>query len=410
MTPTPAQPRTPRVASLGPQLLAIGPLLGGVGDTFAQTVSHLSSDGRWTVNVDIADTSSWPFIRAVALLHRHRSALRRADVVHVEFGSNDAVVFWVALLLSFTDVPVLVVPHDHPLLVHAPAAGLLPLTSRWCRRIGYRLLSPLLDRHLRRSLLARSSAVAVLSDEARAGWTTAVTGELFVIPLGESPLSSLPPISPSSADYVLFAGFLGRSKGVDVLLRAWREVCDEADLDLVIAAEPSSIDDPELAALTDEAHGWPRPPRWVGFLPTERELEDTIAQAAVVVLPYRRSSPASGILARAMLEGRPVVASAVPAATRAIEDGVSGILTTPGDVGALATALRRLLTDGDRRDALGTAARARGAELFSSSRQVELLVDAYDRLVGSRRTAVPAHARDPSDQSQHSTRTNALRP
>jgi glycosyltransferase involved in cell wall biosynthesis len=389
MTPAPMSPGTQAPTSPTPQLLAIGPREGGVGDSFAQTMSHVSSNGRWTVSVTTADPSSWPLIHAIALLHRHRSALRRADVVHVEFGSNDAVVFWIAFLISFTDVPMLVVAHDHPLLAHSPAAGLLPVTSRWCRRIGYRLLSPLLDRHLRRSLLARSGAVAVLSEEARAGWMRAVTGDLFVIPHGEFPLSSRPPISPSSADYVLFAGFLGPSKGLDVLLGAWREVCDEAELDLIIAAEPALTDDPELAVLADEAREWPRPPRWVGFLPTDRELQDAIAQAAIVVLPYRRSSPASGILARAMLEGRAVVASSVPAATRAIENAVSGVLTTPGDVGDLATALRPLLTGGDRRDALGDAARTRAGELFSSSRQAELLVDAYDRLAGSRRPIEP---------------------
>jgi glycosyltransferase involved in cell wall biosynthesis len=385
MSPVPTSAGT-RASSVSAQkLLAIGPRDGGVGDSFAQTMSHVASDGQWTVRVTTADAGSWPLINAVALLHRHRSALRQADVVHVEFGSNDAVVFFIAFLLSFTALPMLVVAHDHPLLVHAPAAGLLPGTSRWCRRIGYRLLSPLLDRRLRRSLLGRSGAVAVLSDEARAGWIRAVTGELFVIPHGEFPLSSRTPVSPSSADYVLFAGFLGPSKGLDVLLRAWREVCGDAELDLVIALEPALIDDPELAALADEARGWSRPPRWVGFLPTESELQDAIAQAAIVVLPYRRSSPASGILARAMLEGRAVVASSVPAATRAIENGVSGVLTIPGDVGDLATALRPLLTGAERRDAIGIAAGARAGKLFSSSRQAELLVGGYDRLVASRR-------------------------
>jgi glycosyltransferase involved in cell wall biosynthesis len=389
MTPTPTSAGAPTARSRTPQLLAIGPQAGGVGDSFAQTMSHVVSDGRWAARVMSAEASNWPLIHAVVLLHRHRSGLRRADVVHVEFGSNDTLVFWVAFLLSLTDVPVLVVAHDHPLLVHAPAVGLLPVTRRWCRRIGYRLLSPLLDRHLRRSMLGRSGAVAVLSHEARAGWMRAVTGELFVIPHGEFPLSSRPPVSPSSAGYVLFAGFLGPSKGLDILLRAWRELCREGELDLIIAAEPSSIDDPELVALADEAEGWPRPPRWVGFLPTERELQDAIAQAAIVVLPYRRSSPASGILARAMLEGRAVVASSVPAATVAIENGVSGVLTEPGDVADLVGALRPLLISGEQRDALGAAACARARELFSSSRQAELLVGAYDRLLGSRRSVEP---------------------
>ena len=56
-------------------------------------------------------------------------------------------------------------------------------------------------------------------------------------------------------------------------------------------------------------------------------------------------------------------------------DGVEGLLVPPGDVDALAVALRRLITDPALRERLGTSARARGRREFT----VGVVADAYER-------------------------------
>jgi glycosyltransferase involved in cell wall biosynthesis len=360
-------------------VVVFGPETGGVGDSFSQTVAHLSKASEWQVSIERVPEATVPSRGAAAVMHRYRRHLRAADVVHVEFGSNDMTLFWLALLMTLRRRTVAVVIHDFPLLVNHPAAGMLSCSKRWKSIVGYRVLSPLLDRLLKRLLLHRAGMVAVMSEDARAGWSKLVSGELLAIPHGSFPRSDAA-VPPSRAHYVLFAGFMGPSKGVDVLLDAWEQVSVRSERELVIAGASGSAPDPELERMKRRSETWVKPPRWVGFVESERELEDLIAQAAVVVLPYRRSSPASGILVRSMLEGRAIVATHIPAAEQTLRNQVDGLLVRPGEAGCLAKALEEMLSDPAERDRLGTSARERADSLFSSTKQCELLLGAYEHL------------------------------
>lgn len=355
------------------RVLALGPAGGGVGDSFAQTMEHLQASDHCPIDVSRIRESRVPFAGARAAMREHREAIQRAEAIHVEFGSNDKTVFWLAWLLSRRR-SVTVVIHDYPLLVRHPAAGLLGSASRWRSILGHRVLSPLGDRWLKRGLLRRAGAVVVMNEEAARGWRETTRTEPLVIPHGTFPPSDRA-TAPSDAGYALFAGFIGPAKGVDVLLEAWRRVGPRLPLELVVAGEP----DATLHAKKAELEASEKPPNWLGFIESERELQRTIANAAVVVLPYRRSSPASGILARAMLEGRPVIATRVPAAQAAIRHDVEGILVEPEDVEGLAAALERLALHPEQRDGLGAAARSRAGTLFSDRRQVEVLMNGYAR-------------------------------
>ncbi len=78
----------------------------------------------------------------------------------------------------------------------------------------------------------------------------------------------------------------------------------------------------------------------------------------------------------------PVVASNVHGIPDVVEDGVSGTLVPPKDVGALSGALLRLLRDGEERRRMGLAARELVASRYSwtdCTRRMEAL---YDELVG----------------------------
>jgi glycosyltransferase involved in cell wall biosynthesis len=59
-----------------------------------------------------------------------------------------------------------------------------------------------------------------------------------------------------------------------------------------------------------------------------------------------------------------------------IEDGESGVLVPPGDVGALSHAMRRLIADPDLRDRLGAAGRDRVRQ-FTASAVAARLEDVY---------------------------------
>ncbi len=361
-----------------PELLALGPERGGVGDSFAHTANDLIASGAWRVEVERVEEGEAPFRRALAVLMRRRRSLAGADAIHVEFGSNDTTLFWLALLVTARRRAVAIVVHDYPLLAHHPAAGLLSRSRRWNVIVGHRLLSPLLDRFVKRLVLRRAGAVVVMSEAAAAGWRRHVRGELIVIPHGTFPVSDQL-IAPSRGRYLLFAGFIGPAKGLDVLLAAWERVSARSPLPLIVAGSSGRADDPDLERMKAASARCGRPPEWVGYVGSERELQRLIGGAAAVVLPYRRSNPTSGILARAMLEGRAIVATRVPATVSAIRDRIDGLLVAADDPGELAAALDEVLCDPGLRDRLGASARERASELFSSARRQALLVNAYER-------------------------------
>jgi glycosyltransferase involved in cell wall biosynthesis len=84
------------------------------------------------------------------------------------------------------------------------------------------------------------------------------------------------------------------------------------------------------------------------FDPTYRDvpaLTELIQSCAVVVLPYDSTEQAtSGVLVDAIAAGRPVVATAFPHAVELLGSG-AGIVVDHDDPGALASVLRRVLTE-----------------------------------------------------------------
>lgn len=84
----------------------------------------------------------------------------------------------------------------------------------------------------------------------------------------------------------------------------------------------------------------------------------------------------------AMWKGRPVLASAVGGIQDQIEDGVSGVLLAdPSDCDAFAGALFGLLSDRERADRIGVAARERVRERFLGIRQLEDYTVLLDRML-----------------------------
>lgn len=84
----------------------------------------------------------------------------------------------------------------------------------------------------------------------------------------------------------------------------------------------------------------------------------------------------SVVVLEAMAAARPVVVTAVGENPHVVLDGESGLVVAPGDPGALADALAKVLQDPGYASALGRAARDRYLHLFT----VRTMVEAYQRL------------------------------
>ena len=203
-----------------------------------------------------------------------------------------------------------------------------------------------------RPVLARARVVVAASNALAAEARRLGAREVCVIPPGVELPGRVG--EPDEPPHVLFAGRLSPEKGILELVEAAR------GLPLVVVGDGPLRD---------------RVPGALGFVPPS-EVGRYIERAAVVVCPSRREG--YGVVARqAMAYGRPVVATAVGGLADAVVDGETGILVPPGDVGALRTALVRLLQDAEQRARLGQAGRARARERLGLDIQAAATVELY---------------------------------
>jgi glycosyltransferase involved in cell wall biosynthesis len=110
-------------------------------------------------------------------------------------------------------------------------------------------------------------------------------------------------------------------------------------------------------------HDMPANLEWRGFLEGDalRAFRD---DARVFVTCSRWFEGFPNTIAGNMAAGKPVVASALGAIPEIVEDGVTGLLYPPGDVGALVGCIARLSQDAALRQQMGEAGRDRVASRY----------------------------------------------
>lgn len=172
---------------------------------------------------------------------------------------------------------------------------------------------------------------------------------------------------------VLFFGLLRPYKGIDTLLRAFREI---EGAELWIVGNPR-MDLAPLRRLAETARGRVR------FLPRfvdDAEIPPIFRRADLVVLPYHDAEH-SGVLYTALAFGKPLVMSAVGGFPEVAAHG-AGRLVAPGDPDALAAALAELAVDAAARERLATAARAAADGPYSWDAAAAAALDLYAELLG----------------------------
>lgn len=114
----------------------------------------------------------------------------------------------------------------------------------------------------------------------------------------------------------------------------------------------------------------------LGPLPPE-EVAAHLRAAAVAVLPALWWENCPMAVLEPAASGVPVVASAVGGIPELVGDGRTGLLVPPGDAGALAGALTRLVEDPGTAARMGAAAWSRVRERHDPGRHVEVLLRTY---------------------------------
>ncbi|MDD2892305.1 MAG: glycosyltransferase [Halothiobacillaceae bacterium] len=109
--------------------------------------------------------------------------------------------------------------------------------------------------------------------------------------------------------------------------------------------------------------------------------EAYMAAADVFCLPSYREGFGSVVIEAAAC-GLPAIGSRIPGLVDAIEDGRTGMLFPVGDTAALATCMRAMLADGERRRMLGDQASLRARERFGADVLYACLKATYYRQAG----------------------------
>jgi glycosyltransferase involved in cell wall biosynthesis len=126
-------------------------------------------------------------------------------------------------------------------------------------------------------------------------------------------------------------------KGVDLLLQAAAEV---PDVTVTVAGEQWG----RAGARVREIAGDPRLAGRIrleaGYVPGKR-IPALAAAHDVLALPYRHATASQNVLL-GHAHGLPVIATDVGTFARQVTDGVDGLVVPPGDVPALAAALREV--------------------------------------------------------------------
>lgn len=111
-----------------------------------------------------------------------------------------------------------------------------------------------------------------------------------------------------------------------------------------------------------------------------RDAPAVWAAMDVMVSPSIQPDPFPTSVLEAMACAKPVVAAAHGGPTEMVIDGETGFLVPPGNVDALAVALRTLIDDEDLRRAMGLAGRRRMEEHFSIEEFIGSFESLYDEL------------------------------
>jgi glycosyltransferase involved in cell wall biosynthesis len=169
---------------------------------------------------------------------------------------------------------------------------------------------------------------------------------------------------------------LHRQKGIVHLLKAGRRILEAVPESRIVVVG----DGPQSAKMRREARRLGLGERCL-FLGARTDAAALLALFDVFVLPSLWEG-LPFVLVEAAALGKPIVATAVDGVPEILEDGQTGLLVPPGDSGALADAVVRLLRDKDEAGRLAERARSLVPFRFPLRRMVEQTQNLYLELLG----------------------------
>jgi glycosyltransferase involved in cell wall biosynthesis len=300
------------------------------------------------------------------VIHLHQ--VDRPDVVHAMKASAPVVIS--AHLYSACTAGVYYFRPGHECTrAHGPGC-VANLIARGCGHTRNPKPLPARYRNASRRAAALKAADLVISYSSSVDRHLAANGlsRRQIVPLPVT-IAAKPGSGHGDRRRVVFAGRLVREKGLDVLIRAAREV----DAEFVICGDGRLLEPMRRLAARNGVAGRVAFRGWLG----PEQLAEELANASVVVMPSRWPEPFGLVGIEALAAGRPVIASATGGIVDWLDDGVNGVCVAPGDTHELARALNGLLADPARQQAMGAAGREMVNTRFTPERHTTAILNAY---------------------------------
>jgi glycosyltransferase involved in cell wall biosynthesis len=356
-----------RVLHVGPHLAA----QGGIASVLGYLDSHRSGFDNLGYSIDFLPTTlSMPagLQRKVMQFGRAARTLvdclakSRVDIVHIHVALRGSLLrkCAFAMLCATWRVPYVFHVHNGTFVDH------------------YRSSSTI-KRYLIKQAFTRAARVIALSSQSRIGFVSAGLAEPercdLVFNGIADPLKG--EVSHRSRDalpvMVTFMGLICAAKGCFTLLSA-------------LAALPAGLPpfkvqiagSGEVDALLDsiERNNLTTQVSYVGWV--DGEAKDRILRETDIFVLPSRSEGFSVAIVESMAYRCAVVSTRIPGVVDAVRDGVEGVLIPPDDVQVLASALERLIRDGDERSRLADSARLGFLTRFTMDHMAASLCTVYE--------------------------------
>ncbi|MCK5064058.1 MAG: glycosyltransferase family 4 protein [Candidatus Fermentibacteraceae bacterium] len=299
--------------------------------------------------------------------YARNALIEKPDLLHTHFAKDAAhIAMWAGTLL---DIPFTVTTHAQDIFVPESDERLAKLLKN--AQIVFTIS------HFNRAFLLK-----------RFGET--FDNKMKITHLGlES--KSLPGREKSSSDMptvMCVASGLVPKKGVDVLLQACKTLQSRyIRFRCIIAGTDQAGDRLEHFRKAVKECGLDKIVEFRGLMSSKQVLE-AVSSATLFVLPSVEApnGDMDGIpvaLMEAMGIGVPAISTKLTGIPELIEDGVNGLLTTPGNHEELADAIEKLLTDPDLAEDLASHGREKVLKDFSVDRYTDDLIEAWTALLSN---------------------------
>jgi glycosyltransferase involved in cell wall biosynthesis len=196
---------------------------------------------------------------------------------------------------------------------------------------------------------------------------------------GVDPNDYDPDAKPEEPPIVAFAGRLTRSKGIVEFIEAARLVRANYPASRfvvcggIVAGNPAAVSEADLRAWAGEGVI-----EWWGH---RDDMPSVMGRASVVVLPSYHGEGLPRALLEAAAAARPIITTDTEGCREIGRNGVNGLIVPVRDVGALAEAISKLLSDPELRTRMGKEGRRIVEQEFSLEIVLRRTLALYDRIL-----------------------------